>query len=74
MTTERSYRAAVAQATACHELVRCAGTQFDPAVVDAFVAVIEGDDGDREQDAAQHAADHVRTLLAVGLPDSGSSD
>jgi two-component system, cell cycle response regulator len=74
MTTERSYRTTVTQATACQELLRCAGTQFDPAVVDAFVAVIEGDDVDAEQDAAQHAADHVRTLLAVGPADSASSD
>jgi diguanylate cyclase (GGDEF)-like protein len=72
MTTERSYRAAVAHGHACEELRRCAGTQFDPAVVAAFIAVIEGDDGQSEHDAAKHAADHVRTLLAVGPTETKS--
>jgi HD-GYP domain-containing protein (c-di-GMP phosphodiesterase class II) len=40
MTTTRSYREAMAPATAAAELVRCAGTQFDPAVVEALLAVL----------------------------------
>ena len=40
MTTTRSYRGAMPAAAAAAELVRCAGTQFDPAVVDALLAVI----------------------------------
>jgi putative nucleotidyltransferase with HDIG domain len=40
MTTTRSYRRAMPVAAAIAELVRCAGTQFDPAVVDALVRVI----------------------------------
>jgi len=40
MTTDRSYRRALAVADAIAELERCAGTQFDPAVVAALVAVI----------------------------------
>jgi putative nucleotidyltransferase with HDIG domain len=39
MTTERSYRAARPAGEALEELERCAGTQFDPRVVDALVAV-----------------------------------
>jgi HD-GYP domain-containing protein (c-di-GMP phosphodiesterase class II) len=39
MTSDRPYRAAVSHAEALAELRRCAGTQFDPAVVDAFCAV-----------------------------------
>ena len=39
MTTDRSYRPALAPAAAVAELRRCAGTQFDPAVVDALVAI-----------------------------------
>jgi putative nucleotidyltransferase with HDIG domain len=44
MTTTRSYRRAMPIASAVDELYRCAGTQFDPAVVDALVAVV-GDPG-----------------------------
>ena len=36
MTTARPYRLAREPAAAVDELVRCAGTQLDPAVVDAF--------------------------------------
>jgi HD-GYP domain-containing protein (c-di-GMP phosphodiesterase class II) len=41
MTTTRSYRKAMSQAEAVAELQRCAGTQFDPRVVDALVAVAD---------------------------------
>jgi diguanylate cyclase (GGDEF)-like protein len=39
MTTDRTYRSAVHPEEALAELRRCAGAQFDPAVVDAFAAV-----------------------------------
>jgi two-component system cell cycle response regulator len=38
MTSDRPYRAAITHAEALDELQRCAGTQFDPQVVDAFIA------------------------------------
>jgi HD-GYP domain-containing protein (c-di-GMP phosphodiesterase class II) len=40
MTTDRSYRRARSAGAALEELRRCAGTQFDPAVVDAVEAVV----------------------------------
>jgi HD-GYP domain-containing protein (c-di-GMP phosphodiesterase class II) len=40
MTTTRPYRTAMSHADAAAELVRCAGSQFDPAVVEALLAVI----------------------------------
>jgi HD-GYP domain-containing protein (c-di-GMP phosphodiesterase class II) len=40
MTTDRSYRRALTREAATEELRRCAGTQFDPRVVDALVAVL----------------------------------
>lgn len=38
MTTARSYRPALPHMVATKELERCSGTQFDPAIVDAFLA------------------------------------
>lgn len=40
MTTDRSYRRGLSQEAAAAELRRCSGTQFDPQVVDALVAVL----------------------------------
>jgi HD-GYP domain-containing protein (c-di-GMP phosphodiesterase class II) len=42
MTTTRSYRAARPVEEALEELRRCAGTQFDPRVVEALCAVASG--------------------------------
>ena len=39
MTTNRSYRQAMSHADALEELRRCAGTQFDPTVVEAIADV-----------------------------------
>jgi HD-GYP domain-containing protein (c-di-GMP phosphodiesterase class II) len=41
MTTDRPYRKALPNALALAELRACAGTQFDPRVVDALVAVLD---------------------------------
>jgi HD-GYP domain-containing protein (c-di-GMP phosphodiesterase class II) len=41
MTTDRPYRAALPAGVALAELWRCAGTQFDPAVVAALVSLLE---------------------------------
>ena len=56
MTTNRPYRDRIGKPAALAELRRCAGTQFDPAVVGAFARVLE-----REMDAAAQAA-KVRAL------------
>jgi HD-GYP domain-containing protein (c-di-GMP phosphodiesterase class II) len=40
MTTTRPYRNALPVATAAAELVRCAGTQFDPVVVEALLGIV----------------------------------
>jgi len=41
MITRRSYKEAFTEDHARQEVRRCAGTQFDPEVVDAFLAVIQ---------------------------------
>ena len=39
MTSNRSYRAAMSTGDALDEIKRCSGTQFDPAVIDAFLKI-----------------------------------
>lgn len=41
MTSHRAYRSALSHAVAVDEIRRCSGTQFDPAVVEAFCRAIE---------------------------------
>ena len=41
MTSDRAYRRALAHEVAIGEIERCAGTQFDPELAKAFVALIE---------------------------------
>jgi GGDEF domain-containing protein len=43
MTADRPYRGRMSTEQACRELERCAGTQFDPQVVEAFVAAVHRD-------------------------------
>jgi diguanylate cyclase (GGDEF)-like protein len=43
MVTDRAYRSAMSEQDALDEVERCAGTQFDPAVVGAFRAVLAQD-------------------------------
>lgn len=44
MTSERPYRGRMSLDAACAELERCAGSQFDPQVVRAFVDEVRRDD------------------------------
>ena len=43
MTSDRAYRASIGREAARAELERCAGSQFDPRVVNAFLARLERD-------------------------------
>jgi HD-GYP domain-containing protein (c-di-GMP phosphodiesterase class II) len=43
MTSTRSYRGARSVADAVAELQRCAGTQFDPRMVEALVTALSGE-------------------------------
>ncbi len=67
--SDRPYRAGQSFAVALEEIKRCAGTQFDPAVVDAFASVPEsGWEEIRsrvEQMAVQSAADDEADGLGV---------
>lgn len=41
MTSDRPYRKALSHELAAAELIRCKGSQFDPAMVDHFLAMVE---------------------------------
>jgi diguanylate cyclase (GGDEF)-like protein len=53
MTSDRAYSPSIGHSAAGAELERCAGTQFDPRVVNAFLAVLERD-GEHAQAALAH--------------------
>jgi putative two-component system response regulator len=64
MISERPYRPALSHEDACRELRASAGTQFDPAVVRAFLDEVQA--AAREQlDQVHEAAEHVRALLGT---------
>ncbi len=52
MVTDRPYRAGMAPEAARRELLRCAGAQFDPRVVDAFIGTLN--------DAGTAPSEHLR--------------
>jgi len=41
MTSDRAYRSKMSKREAVREIVSCAGTQFDPQVVEAFLSIME---------------------------------
>jgi HD-GYP domain-containing protein (c-di-GMP phosphodiesterase class II) len=73
MTTDRSYRAAMAVPAALEELRDKAGSQFDPEVVGALLAVIEGLEAERPSvvpvqslsEAARPRSSEASTAFAV---------
>jgi hypothetical protein len=67
ITSTRSYRVALTQEYAFAELRRCAGTQFDPDVVEALIRVLDrrgerygSPDVDSDDEARRRAEDAVR--------------
>ena len=63
MTHERSYRKALSREEAIAELERGAGTQFDPAVVKAFLALVKR--RSEEPAAPAQAASEDRRLASA---------
>ncbi len=79
MTVRRSYKESVADAEARAELTRCKGTHFDPAVVDAFLSVLDAprDDEDDLVFAFAPGSDHLndfRSLLQSSRPEAASGN
>ena len=79
MTTDRAYRRARTLEAACQELRRSAGRQFNPAVVEAFMRVIDRDESLdaaylhplRERGTTTFTSNLV-TLAEAGQQDSAS--
>jgi diguanylate cyclase (GGDEF)-like protein len=69
MTSDRAYRRAMSSEAAIEELRRAAGTQFDPAVVEAFISVVGSplptDQEERGEDSADAA---LRAAARAGRP------
>jgi HD-GYP domain-containing protein (c-di-GMP phosphodiesterase class II) len=73
MIDERSYKEAYTPTRARAELLRCAGTQFDPVIVRAVLAAIREIDNPTSPDATPHrAADQGRLqqILTEQMPHS----
>jgi diguanylate cyclase (GGDEF)-like protein/putative nucleotidyltransferase with HDIG domain len=63
MVSDRCYRKGRSHAAAFAELRRCGGTQFDPKLVERFIAVVEA----RECRGASHLQLSKQTALRVGM-------
>ena len=61
MLAPRSYRASLSVEQACQELRKCAGTQFDPHVVDVFLAALDS--------APPQASESDDDQMELRLPD-----
>ena len=61
MTSDRCYRPAMTYEAAIAEILRCAGTQFDPDMVEAFVRVTEQDWIQHRQNADRQAKEVLAT-------------
>ena len=66
MTSTRSYRVALTQEYAFAELRRCAGTQFDPEVVEVFITALEGS-GERYGSPIELSEEEARRRAEHGI-------
>jgi two-component system cell cycle response regulator len=74
MTSDRSYSSAVAIDEAIAELRACAGTQFDPAVVQAFIASFGGPPSARPAAAGRALQAAATPADAIESPTRASVD
>jgi diguanylate cyclase (GGDEF)-like protein/PAS domain S-box-containing protein len=65
MVSDRVYRKGRSQEEAFAELVRCSGTQFDPQLVEKFIATVLARDENRERD--RELTMTKQTALRIGV-------
>ena len=66
MRTDRPYRPALAYEAAVAEMVRCSGSQFDPTIVDALLAVV-GSENDEQLDIRPTPSSALKTPDAAPI-------
>ena len=73
MTAERPYRGAMSSKSALKELRANAGTQFNPVVVEAFIATVEGD---RHAERVETDSQQVfqQALQAIAIRSDGTTE
>jgi diguanylate cyclase (GGDEF)-like protein/putative nucleotidyltransferase with HDIG domain/PAS domain S-box-containing protein len=68
MTTHRCYRAAISHDAAIAELRRCAGTQFDPMLVEQFIKVMfDSSTGPSSQSESDRLANVLRLSMEAEM-------
>lgn len=63
MVSDRPYHKGIAPSAACAELQRCAGKQFDPYIVEAFVRLLNNEDIPADILSASHGEEMVSTTV-----------
>ena len=66
MTSERPYREAMSDESACDEIERCKGTQFDPIIVEAFLVSFRNVQEIQEVSTKQADRRELKFLVNVG--------
>jgi response regulator RpfG family c-di-GMP phosphodiesterase len=75
MTSDRPYRRALPNSVAREEIIRESGRQFDPKVVEGFLAIPEGVlETIRLEGANRHTGTHLSGSVGVNGPSTGNSD
>ena len=69
MTTDRCYQRARSRPEALAELRDCSGTQFNPPVVEAFIAALEAEVAELKRKMAEPQRDWRRTIGAFSGDD-----
>ena len=65
MTSDRPYRKGTSFAAARAEIVRCSGTQFDPAIVESFLTISDAELNCMRLNVGQSAPDAMRAFATL---------
>lgn len=75
MTNDRPYRQALSRGQACKELMRCAGTQFDPFIVSEFIELLRENELFEETDEKENGEKQPEeTVKPMGLEENDDAE